>query len=70
MVNNSGHHGISRSIGLPPTSGYVIFRRNKIRVSSYGLLFGTLRPPWEALAEFSAKLISLKRGKYFARVVS
>jgi len=26
-------------------------------------LFGTLRRPWEALAESSAKLTSLKRGK-------
>jgi len=33
-------------------------------------LFGTLRRPWEALAEFSAKLISLKRGKFLARVVA
>jgi len=33
-------------------------------------LFGTLRRPWEALAESSVKLISLKRGKYFVRVVA
>ncbi len=33
-------------------------------------LFDTLRRPWEALAESSAKLISLKRGKYFVRVVA